>query len=890
VRLPWQRRQQEELRDELHSHLTMAAHDRMERGERPDAALHAARREFGNVGLIQQVTREQWGWTWAEEFLQDLRYGARMLRKNPGFAAVAILTLALGIGANTAIFSVINGVLLDPLPFPHAEQLVTIHESKPNFEYGSISYPNFRDWQKDNHTFSGMAISRSYDFSLTGAGEAEQVRGRFVSSGFFPLLGVNPVLGRNFLPGEDEIGAAPIAMISAGLWKRKFGSAPDIVGRSIVLDGDAYTVVGVIPANFDLLLKSFRVAEAYVPIGQWKNPLLPKRSTGLGAHGIARLRPGVTIEQARADMTEITRDLATAFPDDNKGVGASIVPLKHDMVGDVQSILLVLLAAVAFVLLIACVNVANLLLARSTSRNLEFAIRAALGAGRERVIRQLVTESLLLAFAGGGLGLALAAWGTRAALKHLPEDLPRAASIGVDARVLVFTAIVSLLAGVFFGLAPALRVSSPNLQKALNERGRGGIAARQRMQAVFVVVEMAMALILLAGAGLMIRTMTHLWNADPGFRPQHVLTFGVSLPPSMMHASPEAIRAAVRDLDEKVAATPGVEAASETWGAIPLGSDDEQLFWLEGQPQPASQNEMKWTIDYIVEPDYLQVMGIPLERGRFFTPQDNEHSPFVVVVDDVFAHKFFGGANPIGKRLVMNNFRSVRVPNGGNGVAEIIGVVSHVNQWGLDSDATQSLRAELYMACLQMPDEFISMVPSGISVLARSSAPFHTVVDAIRRTAQQMSSDEVVYAAQSMDQIIADSIAARRFSMILLGAFAALALLLASIGIYGVISYLVGQRTQEIGIRIALGARRGEVLRMILSHGGKMAFLGVALGLAASLGLTRLMAGMLFGVSPTDPFTLAGVAALLGLVALAACYVPARRATRVDPVVALRYE
>ena len=887
----WQRRRrEEELRDELQSHLEMAARDRVERGESDREAARAARREFGNVRLVQQVTRDQWGWIWLEELVQDLRYGGRMLRKNPGFTVVVILTLALGIGANTAIFSLVNGVLLNPLPFPHAEQLVTIDESKPNFERGSISYPNFRDWQKDNHTFTSIAISRGNDFSLTGSGEAEQVRGRFITSDFFPLLGINPVLGRNFAPGEDEIGAAPIAMISAGLWKRKFGSSPEVLGRSITLDGNAYTIVGVIPANFDLLVRSFRVAEVYVPIGQWKNPLLPKRGAGLGVHGFARLKPGVTIEQARADMSEITRNLAEAFPDDNKGVGATIAPLKEDMVGNVRPILLVLLVAVAFVLLIACVNVANLLLARSTGRNREFAIRAALGAGRPRVMRQLLTESILLALAGGGLGLALAAWGTQAALKHLPEDLPRASEIGVDARVLLFTGVISLLAGVVFGLAPALKVSSDNLHKTLNERGRGGSAARQRLQGVFVVVEMAMALILLAGAGLMIRTMAHLWNADPGFRPQNVLTFGVSLPPSMMHASPDAIRVGVRDLDDKIAAIPGIIAESETWGAVPLVGDDEQLFWLEGQPQPATQNEMNWTIDYIVEPDYLKVMGIPLQRGRFFTPQDNEHSPFVVVVDEVFARKFFGNSNPIGKRIIMNNFRSVRVPNGGNGTAEIIGVVGHVNQWGLDTDAKKPLRAELYMACLQMPDEFTSLVPSGISVMVRSNAAFSNVFDLIRRTAQQMSSDEVVYGAQSMEQIIADSIAARRFSMILLGAFAGLALLLASIGIYGVISYLVGQRTQEIGIRMALGADRWEVLRMIMSHGGKMVALGVVIGLAASLGLTRLMSGMLFGVSPTDPLTFSGVAAILIFVASAACYMPARRATRVDPVVALRYQ
>ena len=882
MKFPWQReRKQQELEQELQSHLQMAANDRAERGECVDRAQQAARREFGNVELVQQVTRDQWGWLWLEELFQDLRYGARMLRKNPGFTLVAVLTLALGIGANTAIFSVVNGVLLNPLPYPHPEQLVTLHESKPNFEFGSISYPNFRDWRKDNRTFSAMAISRRIAFSLTGVGEAEQVRARFISSDFFSTVGVNPVLGRDFAPGEDEIGAAPIALISAGFWKRKFGSSPDVLGKSLTLDGRNYTIVGVVPANFDLFLRSLQVAEIYVPIGQWSNPMLPKRGAGLGFHGIARLKPGVSIDQARADMSEVTRNLTAAYPGDDKGVGASLIPLRQDMLGNVQPILLVLSAAVAFVLLIACVNVANLLLARSTGRSREFAIRTALGAGQGRILRQLLTESVLLALAGGALGLALAQWGTQAALKHLPADLPRAAGIGLDARVLIFTAVVSLLAGTLFGLAPAPKTRTPELHNALKEGGRGASATRHRAQSVFVVVEMAMALVLLIGAGLMIRTMTHLWNVDPGFRPQNVMTFGISLPPSMMHASPDAIRAAVRELDGRLAATPGVAAMAQTWETLPLGSDDEKVFWFDGQPKPASQNDMNWTIDYVVGPGYLQTMGIPLQRGRFFTALDNEHTPLVVVIDDVFARKYFGTENPLGKGIVFTDTGKR---------SEIVGVVGHVNQWGLDSDDTQQLRAEVYIPCMQMPDAYIAMVPSGMGVVVRAANNTAGLLDSIRSTSQQMSGQQVLFGAQTMDQIIADSLAARRFSMILLGIFAALALLLSSVGIYGVISYLVGQRTQEIGIRVALGARRWDVLRLVLSHSVQMAVLGVLIGVAASLALTRLMDKMLYGVSATDPVTFFAVAIILTCVALAASYIPARRAMRVDPIVALRYE
>ena len=811
---------------------------------------------------------------------QDIQYGLRTLRKSPGFTAVAVLTLALGIGVNTALFSVVNGVLLNPLPFPQPDQLITLHESKPNFEQGSISYPNFRDWQKDNHTLSALAVYRGYAFSLTGTGEAEQVSAEFVSSDFFPLLGVTPVIGRTFAPGEDEIGAPPVALVSAGFWQRKFGSAPDILGKALTLDGRNYTVIGVIPASFHLRIPSFQEREVYAPIGQWSNPLLPTRGAGLGIHGIGRLKPGVTIEQARADMEAVTRNLAGAFPDADRGISASLVPLREQMVGNVQPLLLMLLAAVGFVLLIACVNVANLLLARSTGRTREFAIRAALGASRFRVLRQLLTESILLALVGGALGLLLAAWGTRAALGVLPTALPRAEEIGLDPRVLIFTMGITLLAGILFGLAPALKVSQPNLHETLQEGVRGTSGARHRAQAVFVVIEMALALVLLIGAGLMIRSLARLWSVDPGFNPHQVLTFNVSPPPSLRTATPDAIRAAMRGLHDQLKSTPGVQSVSLTMGALPLSSDDEQLFWLDGQPKPASQNDMSWAIDYIVAPDYLKVMGTPLQRGRFFTEADNEHAPAVVVVDEVFAHKFFPHEDAVGKRIHLNNSTAP---------AEIIGVVGHVKQWGLDSDDTESLRAQFYIPGMQMPDEFIKLSASGMSVVVRSDGA-DGLFNSIRHTSEQMSGQQVISGAQTMDEIIASSLATRRFSMILLSVFAGLALLLASVGIYGVISYVVGQRVHEIGIRMALGARRGDILRMILGSGGKLALAGVGLGLAAALGITRLMASLLYGVGATDPLTFAGVALLLALVALAACYIPARRATRVDPMVALRYE
>ena len=815
-----------------------------------------------------------------ETLFQDLRYGVRMALKSPGFTAVAVITLALGIGVNTAVFSVVNGVLLNPLPFPQADQLVALGENKVNFENGSISYPNFYDWQKDNRSFSSMAVSRIFSFNLIGAGEAEQVDGDLVSSDFFSILGVKPMKGRLFMAGEDKVGAAPVVLIGEDLWRRKFSSSPDIVGKNIALGPKGYTVVGIIPASFHLRLPSFRDGEIFVPAGQWNNPILMNRGAGLGFHGIARLKPGVTVQQARADMDAVSRNLADAFPDTDKGISANLTPLKQQMVGDVRPLLLVLLAAVGFVLLIACLNVANLMLARSTVRAREFAIRAALGASQARVVRQLLAESVLLGVTGGAIGLLLANWGTRAALATLPSTLPRAEQIGLDAHVLIFTAATAVMAGILFGLTPALKMSRRANNETLKEGGRSGSGTRHRAQGVFVVTEMAMALVLLAGAGLMVRSLVRLWQVDPGFDPHHVMSFGLTPPPSVLTASADGVRAHFRELNRRIAAIPGVEAVAQTSGAAPLDYDDEQLFWIEGQAKPANDNEMNWTIDYIVDADYLKIMKTPLLQGRFFSAQDDERSPMVVVVDEVFAKKFFPGQDAVGKRIHLKT---------GDQLAEIVGVVAHVKQWGLDSDNTQQLRAELYIPEVQMPDDYIKSVTSTAYMVRVAGNPAASFAS-IRHVAQEMSDQQVIYGEETLEQVVSRSIASHRFLMILLAAFAALAVILASVGIYGVVSYVVGQRTHEIGVRMALGAQRTDVLRLILGGGARLVVTGIAIGVLGAIALTRVMAAQLFMVSASDPLTFVAVSLLLVFIALMACYVPARRAANVEPTVALRYE
>jgi predicted permease len=824
-----------------------------------------------------------------EVLLQDARYGARLMWGNPGFSAIAVFTLLLGIGANTAMFSVVNGVLLSPLPYPNPEQLIALYESKPNFPQGSVSYLNFRDWQKGNSTLSSMAVYRDYSFSLTGKGDAEQLAGLFVSSDFFPMLGVSLTRGRNLRPGEDEIGAAPVALISAPLWERKFGSSPSVLGQSITLSGRNYDIIGVVGSSSGLDIISMsnigsRAPDVYVPICQWDRTLLSNRGAGLGIRAIGRLKPGTGIEKAQMDLSHVAKNLETAFPVLNRGIGANLVSLHQQILGGVQPFLLLLLGAVGFVLLIACVNVANLLLARSISRTREFGLRVALGASASRLIRQLLTESVILGLVGGAFGLALAMWGMPAMLKLVPTALPHAERVGIDARVLLFTCMVSLFSGLLFGLVPALKISRPDVIARMKEGGFNVSRTSYRTQNAFVIAEVAMALVLLIGAGLMIRSLSQLWKVDPGFDPHNVVTFRVSLPPSLNNAPSEAIRAEFRQIEDHLRSLPVIDAASVSSGTSPLGSDDEQLFWMEGQPKPSNLHDMNWALRYEVGPSYLRSMGIPLLRGRFFSDSDDQHRPQVVVIDEVFAHKFFPNQDATGKRINLID------SNGPNSFAEIVGVVKHIKQWGLDADDKATLRAQLYRPFMQLPDAALNYSLAGTGIVVRLKGKVNGALTSIHKNLQEVSADLVLYNEQSMEQSLSASLAQRRFLMILLSAFGALALALASIGIYGVISYIVGQRTREIGIRMALGAQKNHVLTLVLSQGTRLVLIGVVAGIIAALALTRLMTTLLFGISATDPMTFACVAALLVFVALMACLRPIRRAMAVNPIVTLRSE
>ena len=809
--------------------------------------------------------------------LLDLRYGLRTLARSPGFTVIAVLTLALGIGANTALFSIVNGVLLNPLAYPRSNQLVAIYEKTPGYDKAPIEYLNFLDWQRDSRSFASMAAYRNEDYNFIGRGEGERLSGFMISADFFTILGVAPILGRGFRRDEDQVGAAPVVILSGGFWKRKFGSSPDIVGRPIILNGAAYTIVGVIPESFSFY---GNMRDVYTPIGQWKDPSFRDRRISVSARAFGRLNPGVTLSRARAEMDAIARDLAAAYPEADKGKDIELVSMKEDQVGNVEPLLLVLLAAVGFLLLIACANVANLLLARAVGRSREFAIRAALGASQARVIRQLLTESVLLAGLGGVLGLMLAFWGTKAILKGLPAALPRANEVSMDSTVLLFTTALSLFAGMIFGLAPALKATRVNLQEAMNQSGRGSSGFRQRLQGTFVAVEVAMALVLLVGAGLMVRTLAALWQVNPGFDPSHAITFNLSLAATPTTNSGET-RARLRYFDERMRSIPGVPAVSVTLGSRPMIHDSSLPFWIEGEPKPANDNDMHQSMFFLVEAGFQPAMGITLERGRFVTEQDNENKPVVIDIDDSFARTYFPGQDPLGRRVNLTQF---------NVQAEVVGVVGHVKQWGLDADPKGAIQAQFFYPFMQLPEKVMPLVAKAVAVVLRTQGDPTAVMGQVRETVKEIDPREVIYNVETMDDVVATSYAARRLTMILLAAFAALALALACVGIYGVISYLVGQRTQEIGIRMALGAQRRDILHLVLGQGAKMAMVGAAIGMAASLALTRLMAKQLFGVSAHDPLTYASVAALLMLVAIAACYVPARRAVRVDPMTSLRRE
>ena len=807
---------------------------------------------------------------------QDVRYGFRMLLKSPGFTLVTVLALALGIGANSAIFSVVNAVLIRPLPFKNSERLVFMGEWSQQVPEMSVSYPNFLDWRDQNQVFEQLAAFRSQGFSLTGAGEPEQLSGREVSASFFTALGVSPALGRNFAPDDNRPGGNRTTIISHGLWQRRFGGDPHIVGQQLTLNNESYMVIGVLPATFEWQAP----VDLFVPIGLRADQLM-ERGSHPGMYVIGLLKPGVTVEQARTEMKSIAARLAQQYPKENEGHSIVLDGLQERAVEDIRPALLVLLAAVAFVLLIACANVANLLLARAATRSKEIAIRTALGAGRLRIIRQLLTESVMLALMGGTLGLLFAMWGIDALLAAIPDDVPRLLVLGIrlDTGVLVFTLIVSVLTGLIFGLAPALQASKANLNESLKEGGRSGAsgASRHRVRNMLVISEVALSLLLLIGAGLLIKSFLRLSQADVGFDPQNVLTMRITLPAARYKESAQ-VANFWQELLQRTRTLPGVKAAGLTRG-LPMSGGIESSFTIEGRPA-TSVKDTAVAVSLSVSPDYFRAMDIPLLRGRYISEQDTADAPGVVVIDEMLATRFFPNDEPLGKRLKMGTSDS-KSP-----WMQIIGVVKHVKHYGPDEEG----RVEVYMPYVQVPAEWRAAATRSMVLAVRTTADPTSLTSAIRNEVLQIDKDQPVSQINTMERIVADAVAPQKFATWLLSLFAAVALILAAVGIYGVMAYSVTQRTHEIGIRMALGAARKDVLKMVVNQGMKLALIGVGIGLIGAFAVTRLMSSLLYGVSATDPLTYGGVAVLLAGVALLACLIPARKATKVDPMVALRYE
>jgi putative ABC transport system permease protein len=818
-----------------------------------------------------------------------MRFGLRLLLKSPGFAVVTILALALGIGANSAIFSVVNGVLLRPLPYPTADRLTFLSEWSQQVPNMSVSYPNFQDWRAQNHSFEELAAFRSNGFVLTGAGEPERLTAREVSQGFFPSLGVAPAMGRNFTAEEDRTGGNKTVLLSYGLWQRRFGGNPSVVGQPLTLNNEGYTVIGVLPQTFEWQSP----VDIWVPLGL-NADRMQARDSHPGIYLVGLLKPGVTIEQARADMTAITERLAQEYPQTNSGNGFTLNSLQYTATQDIRSALFVLMAAVAFVLLIACANVANLLLARAASRSREIAIRTALGAGRVRIVRQLLTESLLLSLAGGGLGLLLAMWGVDLLLAAVGNSVPNIllANVKLDGRVVGFTLIASVVTGLLFGLAPALQISKSNLNEALKEGGRSGSegGARQRVRSFLVVAEIALSLLLLVGAGLLVKSFMNLTRADLGFDPDNVLTMRVALPEARYKENAQ-IENFYRALMQRVQNLPGVESAGFTIG-LPMNGGIESGVTVEGH-EVTNIKDITVAVNLAISPEYFRTMNIPLVSGRYFTDQDREGAPRVAVIDEMLAAKFFPNESALGKRIRLGG----GAPQNGMPPPpwmEIVGVVKHVRYYG----ANETARVELYRPFYQLPIPVDSPLaqgqpvtfPRNVSLAVRSASNPSALTNSVREAVHEIDRDQPVSFVQPMNDLVAATISPQKFSTWMLGLFAASALLLAALGIYGVMAYSVTQRTHEIGIRMALGAERKDVLRMIVGHGMKLTLVGVGCGLLGAFAATRSLSSLLFGVNATDPLTYGGVAVLLSVVALLSCLLPARRATRVDPMIALRYE
>ena len=874
-----------EIVEELSQHLEEHYEQTLSRGASESEAYQAALVELSGSDLLARELKKVERRAQAEPTVigsdsktnllsdlgQDLRYGLRMLAKNPAFTIIAVLALALGIGANSAIFSVVNRVLLQPLPYKNPEQLVIVWEenSKQGFPKDTPAAANYVDWRDQNHVFEAMAAIGDISFNLTGVGDPERMDGRRVSASLFPLLGVEPQLGRAFRPEEDKPGANQVVIMSYGLWQRRFGGDPGIIGKPINLNGKSFTVVGVMPRSFQFPTRNDQL---WIPIA-----FDAKEAGNRGAHYlevIARLKPGITLEQAQAEMTTIAARLQQKYPATNTSIGAVVTPLHEQVVGKIKAALLVLLGAVAFVLLIACANVANLLLARAAVRQKEIALRLALGASRARLIRQFLTESVLLASLGGMVGLLFSLAGLSVLKGFIPPNISQAQNISIDAKVLMFTMLVSLVTGLIFGLAPALQAAHFNLNDTLKESGRDSAAGSRgnRIRGLLVISEVAVSFILLIGAGLLINSFLRLRNVDPGFRADHVLTMTIVLPdvryPDRKRRAPF-----YDELIRRVEALPGVTSAAVVTDVPLTNSGNSVGVSIEGRADPAP-DRMPIVITRMISSHYFKTMSIPLLNGRELTEQDKADSTPVAVISETTARLFWPGEDPLGKRIKVGESAST------NQWLTVVGVVKDVRQYELGIEP----KPQMYLPHSQ--NEFFD--PRALVV--RTNVDPLSLAATVRKTVWEIDKDQPVSDINTMEQVVSESVARQRFSMLLLGVFAGLALVLAAVGIYGVMSYSVAQRTHEIGIRMALGAQRNDVLRLTIWQGFKLVITGVTIGLAVAFVLTRVMSSLLFGISATDPITFLAISFVLVAVALIASYVPALRATRVDPMLALRYE
>jgi putative ABC transport system permease protein len=869
-----------ELEEEMQYHLDRKIEQGIATGLDPAQARRAAVRAMEGIEQQKEACRDQRKVNWLEDFVQDVRFAVRTLRRNPGFTVIALLTLALGIGANAAIFSVIDGVLLRPLPYGTPSQLVMVWEwnTQHDNRHNTVSPPNFLDWQKENHVFSEMAYLADTRTNLTGDGEPEQIVALNTSANFFSTLGVRPMIGPGFLPENGQEGKNNVVVLSYGLWKRRYAADPAIVGKTIRLSGKPQVVTGVMSEDFKFFIKDGTLTgekpQIFTP---W---VFPREYEQLGRIGrflsvVARLKPGVSASQAQTEIAGIAARLAREYPDFDGNWSANVVPIREQLTGEIRPALLILLGAVGFVLLIACANVSSLLLARAANRERELGIRTAMGASRWRMARQLLTESLLLAVVGGALGVITAIWSTNLLLVASPTNLLELTHIETNWDVVAFSCGMAILAGVLFGFLPSYVAARGAIADTLKEGGRNSSAGRNRsmLRSGFVVAQIGMALVLLTGSGLLIRSFAVLLDVQPGFDPKNVLTFTVALPNSK-YGQDSACLAFFRDLLSRLAKIPGVTSVSMDSFPPMSGLGAATDIKILSKP-PVAKADLPGAAVRVVGPDYFRTLGIPLRAGREFDARELSEMRHVAMVNQAFVDQYMSGMNPLGQKIVIY----MKSLTDADQTSEIIGVVGNVRLMGLDAPA---------QPVVYWPHP--ELVYSKMGLLVRTSGDPKSVVSAARDAIRGIDPDEPMANIATMEEVVSASYARSRFTMIVLGMFAALALVLAAVGIYGVIAYSVAQRTAEIGIRVAMGAQRADVLRLILGQGSRLILTGAALGVVCALALTRLLRGMLFQVSAADPLTFACVAAILVAVAFLACYLPARRAMHVDPLVALRYE